>query len=145
MRGSLAWEKIRGGYLKGAVLAGCSAGAMALGSYTASIRAVMSGSGPAWVPALGLLPGLITIPHFDRMAGYAGPAVFHKMLEAIPEGGLLVGVDEDTALVRGRTGEVSRRWRVMGRQTVSVYRHGVEPIIYRSGDYVPLAELTAEN
>jgi hypothetical protein len=60
----------------------------------------------------------------------------------VPEGVTLLGVDEDTALMRldptpdeqGRT-----RWRVMGRQTVSLYLPGREdPAVFQAGEQVAL-------
>lgn len=141
MRDSLAWSYIQRGYLNGAVLAGCSAGAMSFGGYTANIRAVMRGDGPSWSPALGLLPRLITMPHFDRISGFAGPAMFKQMLEAVPEGSLLVGVDEDTALVRTSLEDPARRWQVIGRQTVSLFNSEGASTVFRSGDYVQFTEI----
>lgn len=141
MRDSLAWATIQRGYLKGAILAGCSAGAMALGGYTANVRAVMRGDGPSWSPALGLLPRLITMPHFDRISGFAGPAMFKQMLESVPQGCLLVGVDEDTALVKTAAVDNSERWQVIGRQTVSLFNSEGASTIFRSGEYVQFTEV----
>jgi len=143
MQDTPAWNTIRRGWENGAVLAGCSAGAMAMGGHTASIRAVMSGSGPGWAKALGLLPRVITIPHFDRMAGYIGADMFQKFITGVPAGSKLVGVDENTALVQtGSFGaEGVMRWQVMGQQTVSLFDEAGQRSVYKSGDYVPLQEL----
>lgn len=140
LRDTPAWDVIRGGYDAGAVLAGCSAGAMMLGGYTLSIRSVMRGQPPQWVPALGLLPGLVTMPHFDRMADFAGEELFRAILASAPADATLIGVDEDTALVRLPGGPgAAPRWQVMGRQTVSVFEHGGRRAIYHPGEAVPLA------
>jgi cyanophycinase len=140
LRDTPAWQIIRAGYAAGAVLAGCSAGAMMLGGYTLSVRAVMRGQPPRWLPGLGIAPGVVLMPHFDRMADFAGPELFRSILASAPAATTLVGVDEDTALVYVPAGAESR-WRVIGRQTVSVFDHEGGRTIYRAGDNVALGTL----
>lgn len=148
MQGTPAWDIITQAHARGAVLAGCSAGAMAYGGHTVSIRAMMSGRAPQWVEALGLLPGVVTFPHFDRMAGFVSPAVLKNMLSTAPsqagKSSTLIGVDEDTALVRLRPAHDSNdpepRWQVMGRQTVSVFDETGNATIYKNGAKVFLNE-----
>jgi hypothetical protein len=41
---------------------------MMLGGYTLGIRALIAGQPPSWPAALGLLPHLAVLPHFDRAA-----------------------------------------------------------------------------
>ena len=136
LRDTPAWEAIRGGFLAGAVLAGCSAGAMMLGGYTLSVRSVMRGQAPRWLPGLALVPGLVIMPHFDRVADFAGEEVFRAILAAAPRDATLVGVDEDTALVRLPG---AAHWRVLGRQTVSVFAGGGQRAIYHVGEDVPIS------
>jgi cyanophycinase len=140
LRDTPAWQIIRDGYLGGAVLAGCSAGAMMLGSYTLSVRAVMRGQSPRWLPALGVAPGIVLMPHFDRVADYASPEMFRSILATAPASATLVGVDEDTALVH-LPGDTKHRWHRMGRQTVSVFDGEGRRVIYRAGDIVALDAL----
>src|SRR5689334_22066125 len=121
LRGTPAWETIYSGYRQGAVLAGCSAGAMMLGSYTLSVRSVMRGQEPRWLPAMGVVPGRVVMPHFDRVADFAGHEMFRAILGSAPESATLIGVDEDTALVRASFDGGAISWRVLGRQTVSVF------------------------
>src|SRR5579859_7232910 len=59
LRGSPAWDVITAAYARGAVLAGCSAGAMALAGCTLALRQVMVGTQAEWVDALGVVPHLI--------------------------------------------------------------------------------------
>jgi cyanophycinase len=142
LRGTPAWEAVRAGYLAGAVLAGCSAGAMMLGGHTLSVRSVARGQPPRWLPALGLAPRIVVMPHFDRMASFAGEAVFRAILASAPDGATLLGVDEDTALVRlPAANGAAPRWQVMGRQTVSLFAGDGQRIIYRAGDEVSLLAL----
>jgi cyanophycinase len=140
LRDTPAWEIIRAGYTAGAVLAGCSAGAMMLGSYTLSVRSVMRGQPPKWLPALGIASGIVIMPHFDRMSSFAGPEIFRAILASAPANATLVGVDEDTALVRVPASGIdpASRWQVMGRQTVSVFDGHGERTIYQAGEVVPL-------
>jgi cyanophycinase len=136
LRDTPAWDTVLERYEAGAVLAGCSAGAMMLGGYTLSVRSVMRGETPRWLPALGLLPDIVIMPHFDRFADFAGEEVFRTILASAPADATLIGVDEDTALVRaGAPAEPG--WRVMGRQTVSVFDASGQRTIYRAGEDVP--------
>jgi cyanophycinase len=129
-----AWATIMARHATGAALAGCSAGAMMLGGYTVSVRAMRAGGEPRWRPALGLLPQLAIMPHFDRMRGFVGADTFAQLIAAAPPGVTLVGVDEDTALVR----LPGAGWLVSGRQSVSVFAASGQPTIYHAGDPVPL-------
>src|SRR5262249_12704438 len=99
-RDTPAWETIRAAHLSGAALAGCSAGAMMLGGYTLAIRGLIRGQPPQWLPALGLLPSIAVMPHFDRVAQFVGTELFQAIVASAPAGIALVGIDEDTALVR---------------------------------------------
>lgn len=140
MADSPAWELMRAANARGAVLAGCSAGAMALAGQTMSLRSVMTTGKLKLEPALGIVPRLVVFPHFDRMAGFVGQAVFTKILQRLPEGVVGVGVDEDTALVRlspaGADGIA--RWRVMGRQTVSLFQPGQARQVLPAGSEITL-------
>ena len=73
---------------------------MMLGGYTLGIRALIAGQPPSWPSALGLLPRLAVLPHFDRAAEYMGEELLRAVLASAPAGVTLLGVDEDTALVR---------------------------------------------
>ncbi len=135
LRGTPAWQAITDGLAHGAVLAGCSAGAMMMGSYTLRIRSIMNGQPPQWVQAFGIVPGLVTMPHFDRVANFVGQELFRAIVTSAPETTTLIGVDEDTALVREGPGA---EWRVSGRQTVSVFDGDGARTIYHAGETVPL-------
>ena len=78
-------------------------------------------------PGLGLLPHLRVIPHFDRMLGWV-PDILTRALLRPPEGVVVLGIDEDTALVGG-----PEEWVVHGRQSVWVLTHGGQES-YASGD-----------
>lgn len=129
-----AWSTIDQAHAQGAVLAGCSAGAMILGSYLLSVRAVARGEPPRWRQAFGVAAGIVVMPHFDRIAGFAGPELFAAILVATPARCTLVGIDEDTALLRLPGGD----WQVTGRRTVSVFAANGGCDVYQAGEIVRL-------
>ncbi len=136
---SPALEIIRRKQAAGAVLAGCSAGAMAMSAYTTSIRAAVGGQ-VQWLPGWGFVTNIVTFPHFDRMASFAGNDFMRKILQNVPAGCLMVGIDEDTALIRTNDPDSPGiyHWQVTGRQTVSVFGADGTAKIYQSGQSVPL-------
>jgi cyanophycinase len=93
LRDTLCWKAIVGVFEGGGVVAGCSAGAMVLAGH-------MFDSFRLWqpVPALGLAPGLLVIPHFDEIPGILGRVPSLANLDVA-----IAGVEGSTALVgRGR-------------------------------------------
>lgn len=142
MAGTPAWEAIRRRHEAGAVLAGCSAGAMAFGGVTAGPHALRTDGDVEWQPALGTLPRLIVLPHFDRLAYYIGAEALRRAVRAVPPGMTLLGVDENTALVclrPGRQGGVPATWQVMGSQSVSLFDAASgDAAVFRPGETVLL-------
>ena len=114
LRDTALWRAIVDAWLRGTALAGCSAGAMAMADHVPDLRHPTRDGRPG----LGLLPGLRVIPHFDRMLGWIPDLLTRPFLRATP-GVLLVGVDEETALVGGP--EV---FTVRGRQSAWVLGEG---------------------
>lgn len=111
LAGSPVWEAIVAAWRGGAALAGSSAGAMALGSWTL-IRDRMPGDDRRrYADALGLVPGVAVLPHFDTF----GHRWVDSALAGAPDGAVLLGPDE-------RTGAVweGGRWRVLGDGSVTV-------------------------
>ena len=106
-----AWTAIVEAWREGAALAGSSAGAMALGSWTL-IRDRMPGDDRRrYREALGLVPNVAVIPHLSTF----GERWIPSALEAAPEGANLLGIDERTAAVF-----VDGSWRVEGPGSVIV-------------------------
>ena len=97
--GSPAWAALIRAHARGAVIAGASAGAMALA------EVCWTPGGP--IPGLGLLPGYAVLPHFDpgRLERWRGA------VERDASSMAWLGLDEQT-LVIGRPGEP---WIVAGR------------------------------
>lgn len=126
LKDTCAWKAARRAWSRGAIYAGCSAGAMILGSRMPSFRLMGTQAG------FGLVPVEFVIPHFDAIPAVWKPVVF-ALQKQLRDGQRMVGVDEDTALV----GSLSGQWKVMGRGRVRVFaRDGKKQ--YKSGDTVPL-------
>jgi cyanophycinase len=124
LRSSAAGVALREARARGAVIAGCSAGAMVLGGHqlrTGGWRALKLPV--AWQDGLGFVPGLVIVPHYDAIP----ETLLLPLVLAAPEGSLVLGIDEDTALV-GRDGD----WLVHGRGRVTVW-HGHDRERHRAG------------
>lgn len=106
LRDTAVLEAILMAWRRGAALAGCSAGACAL---TAVADDTATGSTR---PGLAVVPGLVVLPHFDRIEEWR-PDIVTRRAGGLGAGQTLVGIDEDTALVSGNGG-----WRVDGRRQV---------------------------
>jgi cyanophycinase len=114
LRDSAAGAALREAYARGAVIAGCSAGAMVLGGYQPQIGGRGFLRPPfGWQEGLGLAPGLVIIPHYDAIP----ETLVAPLTLTAPKGALVVGIDENTALV-GRDGT----WKVQGAGRVTVWR-----------------------
>lgn len=141
MRGSIAWEIIRSRLEQGAAIAGCSAGAIMLGTYRVNTRSVMMGEPPSWGEAMGIVPNLAVSPHFDRgrkrIGDEAMAEVMAKVLAVGPADAIMAGIEEDTALVR-TSGGGSWQWQVQGRQNVVLYTRSGPPQVFSPGDMISL-------
>ena len=108
LRDTKVWSAIEASWRAGSALAGCSAGAMAMGSWIPSLRHPRKGS----TEGLGLLKHLGVIPHFDAFAARV-PDLLTRFVLPDESAITVVGIDEETALVGGPT-----EWTVQGRQSV---------------------------
>ncbi len=108
LRDTAVWRAIEAEWRAGAALAGCSAGAMALGAWIPSLRHPRRGS----TTGLGLLPHLGVVPHFDAFAARV-PDLLTRFVLPEESDVAVYGIDEETALVGGPT-----RWTVQGRASV---------------------------
>jgi cyanophycinase len=109
---------LRAANARGAVVAGCSAGAMVIVGRTMDFRFLPKVRVPLpfpvrWSVGLALVDGIAVLPHYD-----AWPEAFSAFVALqAPRGGAVLGIDEDTAVV-GRHGA----WQVHGRGRVTVWR-----------------------
>jgi cyanophycinase-like exopeptidase len=119
-RGTAAWEAIRSAHERGVVLAGASAGAMALASVTWTPDGFVAG--------LGLVPGCLVVPHADAASW---DRVVTRWSVFRPPGVAIVGIAERTGVLVSPDGP----WRVVGEGEVRWVGPGAStPVIARHGD-----------
>ncbi len=111
MFGSKAWAAAEKAWERGAVYAGCSAGAMILGKHMPDIRT----AGLRRLTAFGVMPASIILPHFDQIPSWA-PLMLPLVRSRMKLDEFSLGIDEDTALVGKATGD----WQVLGKNKVYV-------------------------
>jgi len=112
LKDSPAWDALCQAWQGGAVLAGSSAGAMALCDPMVDPR------GGAFTLGLGLLAQVAIIPHHNTWSEEKAK----RTITLAPKGLPIVGIDERTALVRGRDAV----WSVAGVGGVVVFQDGHE-------------------
>jgi cyanophycinase-like exopeptidase len=122
MRESPLLEAILGAMARGAVWAGCSAGAMVVSRE----RDAGGRRGTSWLFGLGLVPHASFGVHWDRAARI--PGVQWWMTSRLPEDTWFVGIDERTAILGD--GEA---WTVHGTGSVTV-RGPAAGASYRDGE-----------
>jgi cyanophycinase len=106
LRDTTCWRAIVAVHAAGGIVAGCSAGAMALAGRLVGIPLLQSGQ-----PALGLVPDLAVIPHFDEL-----PRWLSGLGRLAARRAPVAGVEGATALVvRGE------EWSVAGRGGVTLF------------------------
>lgn len=111
--GSAVGRALMEAHERGAVLAGCSAGAMALAGHAFDLRVRVLPFPLRWRPALGFAPSASVVPHYDA---WPEPMSALVALQA-PRGSVVLGIDEETAVI-GRDGS----WQVHGAARVTVWR-----------------------
>ena len=112
LKDSPAWDALFQAWQGGAVLAGSSAGAMALCDPMVDPR------GGAFTLGLGLLAQVAIIPHHDTWS----PEKAKRTITLAAKGVPVVAIDERTALIRDRDGA----WSVDGVGSVVVFQDGHE-------------------
>ncbi len=125
LQSTRSWQAILDVFSAGGIIAGCSAGAMVLGGEVFDFPQV-------WrtIPALGLVPGIAIIPHFDEL-----PSLMIGTITRGKRKSTIVGIDGKTALVGS-----DHKWTVYGRGNVTVFtKNGKQR--YTEGEIVPLDEL----
>ncbi len=110
---------------RGAVWAGCSAGAMVTSQSRAQHDA-RGGIGSSWVFGLGLIEHVSFGVHWDKARWIPGMRPFIE--SRVPPGSWFVGIDERTAIVGD-----GHSWDVAGMKTVTV-RHAGGTTTHRVGE-----------
>jgi cyanophycinase-like exopeptidase len=123
--GTAAAAALHAAWTRGAVLAGASAGAMALGEWT-------------WTPGggiagLGFVRGVAVVPHYDEMRRTR----WQQTLDDMAPGGLgYLGLDERTGVI-GEAGQ--SRWLVVGEGAAHWFAAGAAGAVTgRHGDRLAL-------
>ena len=110
LRSSRVWTSIFQAWLDGAVLAGSSAGAMALGSHTLIRASWPNRFNRRPTEALGVVPGTAVLPHYETFG--------HRWIESATRelpGTTLLGIDERSAALW-----IDGAWRAAGPGKVTV-------------------------
>lgn len=110
LKGSLAWSAAQRAWARGAIYAGCSAGAMILAKRMPSFRLTGTQEG------FGVVPATFIVPHFDAIPGVWKPLV-SALRRQLRKGERMIGVDEDTALI----GKLEAEWIVKGKGQVHIF------------------------
>lgn len=110
LRGTPCWAAMQEAYAAGAVLAGSSAGAMALCEY---LYDPFNGT---IIGGLGLVRHSCVLPHHNTM----GSRWAAQLQAALPHA-TLIGIDERTALLSSGSAPL-RQWRVVGPGEAVLYR-----------------------
>jgi cyanophycinase len=115
MKDSRAWNAAQRAWERGAIYAGCSAGAMILGKRMPSFRLGGTQQG------FGIVPATYIIPHFDAIPGIWKPIVY-GLQRQLKKGERMIGVDENTALI-GTLSKAAREgeWLVRGASNVHIF------------------------
>jgi len=121
LKGSMLFDAVLSAYHGGAALAASGAGATLVGDPMVDPR------GGAYTVGLGVVPNLAVFPYH----GTAATHLRERSIDLLPPAAKLVGIDEETALVRDRDGS----WRVAGAGVVTVYS-GRDVTTFASGTAV---------
>jgi cyanophycinase-like exopeptidase len=126
--GSPALGAIEAAWHRGAVIAGASAGAMALADWT-------------WTPdggirGIGFVRGLAVVPHYDDIRRTS----WQQTLDELAPGGIgYLGLDERTGVISEDGQPTTRAWRVAGLGAAYWFARGAsEPVVGRHGDVLRL-------
>lgn len=151
LRGSVTWSNAQAAHLLDASFFFASAAAIAAGTCALPVYEIYKvGEDPHWNDGLRLFElyglGLAVMTHWDNTEGgagldtshcYMGEPRFRELLERLPSGVVVVGIDEHTALaIDPATAEA----QVLGRGGLTLVRAGRETA-FESGTRLPLSEL----
>jgi cyanophycinase-like exopeptidase len=153
LSGTRTLHMMASAYRSGATLALSSAAAIAVGSHVLCVYEIFkAGSDLAWNEGLHLLPMLgmgvdpAIVTHWNNAEGgagldttrcYMGRDRFDRLVEMLPVGVPVLGIDEHTACIFEAGGDTVK---VMGAGTATVLLDGQETVI-ASGQSFPLALL----
>jgi cyanophycinase len=118
-----AGRALAAAHRRGAIVAGASAGAMALADW--------SWTAHGGIPGLGLAPGLIVVPHYDEIRRIEWQG---RLDSVAPPGFGYLGLDERTGVISGDGG-----WRVAGEGAAYWFSPGSSsPVVARHAERIDL-------
>lgn len=120
---TVTWDAMMQALDRGAVYAGCSAGAMVASQSRGQARA--RGVGASWIFGLGLVPHVSFGVHWDKVR--LVPGLRPLLMSRIAKDSWFVGIDERTAILGD-----GMEWRVFGRGAAMV-RHARGTRRYEAG------------
>ena len=112
MKDSLVWQAAEKAWTRGAVYAGCSAGAMILGREIPDFRTL----GMRSFSAFGVVPVAFVMPHFNAIPLFGKPLV-SALRNRLKAGEIMIGIDEDTAII----GKFNEDWTVFGKAKAHIF------------------------
>jgi len=135
LKHSLAWQTLLAAHQLGAAVILASAATLAASAHLIPVYEIFkAGEDAHWRDGLGLLEAfglhVIFVPHWNNAEGgadldtsrcFIGQRRFEDLLNRLPAGHTLVGIDEHTALVMDWT---THRCEVMGIGSVTIIRDG---------------------
>jgi cyanophycinase-like exopeptidase len=129
LHGTAVWAAVQQVFDRDGVIAGCSAGAMILGSHVPefSLKAGVPWIN-RWHESFALVPEAIIVPHYDEFPEVMVSLMFGRR----PSGTYVIGVDGHTALVG-----FDHTWQVMGAGRVTI-RRGRDKQRYTAGQSLSL-------
>lgn len=151
LRDSLTWQYLLARHRLGATLAFSSAAVIAMGVQALPVYEIYKvGEDPHWKPGLDFFAAygfsLIFIPHWNNNDGgpeldtsrcFMGQVRYDALLDLLPAGQSVIGIDEHTALLIDCA---TQNCEVRGLGTITLLREGNVDII-ASGDHFSLCEI----
>lgn len=151
LKNSLAWEMLRTRHRMGATAMFASASVLAVGKYTLPVYEIYKvGEELHWKEGLDFFSQfnipLTVIPHWNNSDGgddldtsrcYMGQARYERLLEMLPSGQTILGIDEHTAVILNlQEGHVD----VMGIGRAIIFRDG-QRLEFQKGSDFPIDQL----
>src|SRR5690242_635738 len=127
LKGSPLFDALAYAHGRGAVIAASGAGA------TVVCDPMVDPRGGAYTVGLGMVPGVAVFPDHAGAADHRR----ERSLDLQPADAVLVGLDQQTAIVR----EASGQWNVLGAGRATVYRAGVAIQELADGDSTDLEQV----
>jgi cyanophycinase len=128
LAGTSALIAIRVARERGAIVAGASAGGMALADWSWTTTGGVRG--------LGFVAGLALVPHYDDIRR----TEWQETLDALAPGGIgYLGLDEQTGAISDGAVNGGHRWRVSGSGAAYWFPRGArEPTVARHGETIEI-------